>query len=67
MQLVSIKVLIATLWVSAVSIAGMAANVNSFGGWMVLGALAVVPPIVMLRRWSGPQQSMSESIQEARR
>jgi hypothetical protein len=67
MQLVSIKFGIATLWVSAVSIAGVAADVHSFAGWAVLSALAVLPPLVMLRRWSEPQQSISESIQEALR
>ena len=67
MQLFSIKFVIATLWVSAVSIAGVAADVHSIGGWTILGALAVVPPLVMLRRWTEPQQSISESIQEARR
>jgi hypothetical protein len=51
MQLVSIKFGIATLWVSAVSIAGVAADVHSFAGWAVLSALAVLPPLVLMRRW----------------
>ena len=67
MQLISIKFVIAALWVSAVSIAGVAADVHSLGGWAVLGALAVFPPLVMVRRWTEPQESISESIQKALR
>ena len=67
MQLVSIKSLIAMLWVSAVSIAAVAGHVNSFLGWTTLGALMVLPPLAMLRLWNEPRQSLSQSIQEALR
>ena len=66
MQRVSIKAVMATLWVFAVTIAGIAVNVNSFLLWTVLAAVAIVPPIVM-RWWNEPRQSMSQSIQEALR
>jgi Flp pilus assembly protein TadB len=67
MQLVSIKAVFAMLWVSAVSIAGLAGNVNSVWSWTVLAGAAVLPPLVMMRRWNDPRQSMSQSIQEALR
>ena len=69
MQLVSIKAILAMLWVSAVSIAGMgiAGNLNSLSSWTVLAAVAVLPPLVMMRQWNDPRQSMSQSIQEALR
>ncbi len=67
MQLRSIKLVIAPLWVAAVSIAGVAGHVRSVLGWTALGALAVVPPLVVIRRWTEPQQSLSESIQDALR
>ena len=67
MQLESIKSVGATVWVSAVSLAGIAANVKSFSGWSILAGLAVLPPLVVLWRWSAPRQTMSESIREARR
>jgi hypothetical protein len=67
MQLVSIKAIIATLWVSAVFIAGIAGNVDSLPRWTVLAGVAVLPPLVMMRRWNDPRQSMSQSIQEALR
>ena len=67
MQLLSIKAVIAVLWVSAVSIVGIAGDVNSFSSWTVLAGLAVLPPLVMMRRWNDPRQSMSQSIQEVLR
>jgi hypothetical protein len=67
MQLVSIKTTIALLWVSAVSIAGIAGNVNSFSSWTVLAGIAVLPPLVMMWRWNDPRQTTSQSIQEVLR
>jgi hypothetical protein len=67
MQLLSIKLLIAILWVSATFIIGIAANLNSFSSWAVLTAVAVVPPLVMMWWWNHPHQTLSESIQEALR
>lgn len=67
MQLVSIKAIIAMLWVSTVSVVGIAGNLNSVASWTVLAGVAVVPPLVMMWRWNHPRQTMSETIQEARR
>jgi Flp pilus assembly protein TadB len=67
MQLVSLKAVLATVWVLAVLIAGIAGNLNSLWSWTVLVAVAVIPPVVVMWRWSAPRQTMSESIQEARR
>jgi cyanate permease len=67
MQLVSLKAVIATVWVSAVLIAGLLGNLNSLSSWAVLAGVALLPPIVMMWRWNAPRQTMSESIQEARR
>ena len=67
MQLVLVKTIIAVLWISAVSIGGIAGKVNSFSSWTVLAAVAVLPPLVMMRWWNHPRQTMSESIQEALR
>ena len=67
MQLVSLKAVLATVWVSAALIAGIAGNLNSLSSWTVLAGVAVIPPIVMMWRWNAPRQTMSESIQEARR
>ena len=67
MQLVSIKPVIAVLWVLASFIIGIAGHFNSFSSWAVLTGVAVVPPLVMMWWWNDPRQTMSESIQEALR
>jgi hypothetical protein len=67
MQLVSIKLMLAMLWVLSAFIIGIAGNVDSFLGWAVLTGVAVVPPLVVIWRWNDPRQTMSESIQHARR
>ncbi len=67
MQLVSLKTVLATVWVSAALIAGTARNLTSVTSWNVLAGIAVITPIVMMSRWNAPPQTMSESIQEARR
>jgi hypothetical protein len=65
MQLVSVRTAIAILWVSTVSMAGIAGNVSSFSSWTVLAAAGILPPLVMLQAWNEPRQSMSQSIREA--
>lgn len=71
MQLVSIKPLIAMLWVSAALVIGIAmgiaGNLHSFSSWTVLTGVAVVPPLLMMWLWNDPRQSVSESIQEVLR
>jgi hypothetical protein len=65
MHRLSIKAVIAMLWVVAVTIA--VGNVNSLVLWTVLAVVALLPPVVIMRWWSEPRQSMSQSIQEALR
>jgi len=67
MNRVSIKAVIAMLWVVAVTIAGIVGNVNSLLLWTVLAAVALLLPVVIMRWWSEPRQSMSQSIQAALR
>jgi hypothetical protein len=67
MQLVSIKAVVAMLWVLAVSLPGFAGNVSSSQSWTVLAAVALLPPLVMMCRWNEPRQTMSQSIQKALR
>jgi hypothetical protein len=50
-----------------VSAAGIAAGVSSRSSWTALAGVALLPAIVMMWRWDGPPQTMSESIQEALR
>jgi hypothetical protein len=67
MPLVLLKAVLATVWISAVLIAGLAGNLNSMWSWALLAGVALLPPLVMMWRWNTPAQTMSEIIQEARR
>jgi hypothetical protein len=67
MELLWIKAVVATVWVLAVCLAGIAGNLHALSSWLLLAAVAVLPPVVMMRQWSDPQQSMSEIIHRARR
>lgn len=59
--------MIAGGWVLSGCAVAAAAHVTSIGGWTVLVALTVLPPLVLLRMWKDPDQTLSESISEARR
>jgi hypothetical protein len=67
MQLESIKATVAVVWIAAVCAAAIASNLQSLSGWTVLIGVAVLPPLVILWQWNHPAQTLSESIQEARR
>ena len=67
MQLKHRKTAYAAVWVLAMCVAGVVANVTSPFSWTVLACLALLPPMVVLRLWKDPVPSMSESIQKALR
>jgi hypothetical protein len=67
MQLDSFKTTVTAVWVSAVCTAGVAWNLRSLSDWALVAGLAVVPPLVIMWRWTDPRQTMSEAIQEAQR
>jgi len=67
MQLETLKTVLATVWISAVLIGGLTANLNSLSNWAVLASAAVFPPIVMMWRWNAPGETISQSIHAARR
>jgi hypothetical protein len=67
MRLVSIKAIVAAVWVSAVCIVGLAGHLSSPSSLTVLASVALLPTVVMMWLWNDPPQSISESIREARR
>jgi len=58
---------LAGVWALAVCSAGLVAQATSAWGWVAIAGMAVVPPILLLSLWHRPVQTMSESINEARR
>jgi hypothetical protein len=67
MRIVSFKAILPVAWIITVLVAGLASNLHSLSSWSLLAGFAIVPPILMMRRWNGPDQTLSESIQQARR
>jgi hypothetical protein len=54
-------------WVILVCLAGIALGSNSVSNWIVVACMAIVPPLVARSFWRVPEQTISESIRDARR
>jgi len=61
------KTLLFIAWSIAVFLAAIAIGITSVANWVVVSFIAVVPPLVVRGFWRAPEQTMSESINEARR
>jgi len=66
MQLDNMKMLLAGAWVLIMGVAGYLLNPSSAISWAVLAALTIIP-VVAVWRFRNPAQTLSESINEARR
>jgi hypothetical protein len=64
MQLEQTKGIVAALWVLAVSIVGLALPLHSLSAWVMLAIFAGLPPLLMMRLWRVPAETISESIQK---
>ena len=62
-----IKATLTAIWLLAMVVIAYGANITSTANWIALVSFTVIPPIAMWRFWQDPRQTMSESIQEARR
>ena len=67
MQTDVVKAALTGTWVLAVLAFGYTSGTSSFAGWTLLSVVSLVPVVLMLRLWSAPSQSLSESIQEVLR
>ena len=67
MKLQQTKIILTALWLLAMLAVSYAANTATTSSWTTLAVLTVVPPIAMWFFWNDPPQTMSESIQKARR
>jgi hypothetical protein len=61
------KSALAAVWILAAGVTGVMADVTSVGAVSFLFVVGLLPPLIMLFRWRDPPQTLSESIQEARR
>lgn len=67
MELQHYKAALATIWVLAACTMGIAVGVASLPALALLAVVGLLPPLIMLRLWADPPQSLAETIQEARR
>ena len=65
MQTEHIKWAIVGGWVLGLAAIAFSVNLSSVIGWILLVGLGLVPPVMLLRMWQQPPQTISESIQEA--
>jgi hypothetical protein len=54
-------------WILVIGVLGYAAGPRSVGGWTVLLAVALTPPLIVLRFSTVPSESMSQRIQDVLR
>ena len=62
-----VKAALIGAWILAVGVLGYILGTTSLAGWTVLAVVSVIPPVVIMRLWRAPSQSMSESIREVMR
>ena len=66
MKLDYIKTIGAAVWVVAMCAIGVVLGTTSLIGWTVLAGFALLPPLVIARRWKH-DPTLSESIHDALR
>ena len=54
-------------WTIVVCLVALAIGINSVSNWVIVACLAVVPPLVARSFWRAPDQTISESVRDARR
>ena len=67
MPLRQMKMLLSAGWLLTALVISATTGVNSVGAVVLLMGLGLVPSVLMLVLWKDPPQTLSESIQAARR
>jgi len=63
----NLKTSLFVAWVIAVCLGAIVLGVTSLQSWLVVVCAAIAPPLVVRQFWRAPEQTISESINEARR
>lgn len=67
MQRQHVKMTMTAVWLLAVCAVGLASGGMSIYAWAVMALAALLPPYLLMRLWSEPPQTTSESIRTALR
>ena len=54
--------MLAGVWMLCIGVLGFATVIIPFVGWTAVLALALTPPVIMMRFWGAPARTMSETI-----
>lgn len=65
MQLQQTNGAVAATWILASGLVGFVGNVTSIGGAALVLGFGLVPPILLMLRWSDPPQAVSERVHQA--
>jgi hypothetical protein len=58
------KFMVAAGWILLVCAMGVAIDASQASAWTMRAGICVVPPLLMLKFWHAPAQSLSESIRK---
>lgn len=67
MILRNVKLMVVIAYILTVAVGAVASGVRSGAGLIVFAAVALLPSAALLMLWKHPSQTMSETIQAARR
>ena len=51
----TMKFALGGVWIAAMGLVSLTADIASTSEWMVLATLAVVPPILLMKAWPAPE------------
>jgi hypothetical protein len=66
MQLQRLKMMVAAVWMLGAVAVATAADVSGVGA-IAVAAIGILPPLAILLLWNDPPQTLSETINQARR
>jgi uncharacterized membrane protein len=66
MRIENARIVLGVLWAVGLCVMGVFSGMGSLTAWLALTAVALLPPVVMLRLWRVPSPSLSEAIHDAR-
>jgi hypothetical protein len=64
MQFERVKTAIVGAWMLAWGVMALSADVSSASSWILFVGSGVLPPLLLLRMWRQPAQTMSKSIRD---
>ena len=64
MQLEHMKTAVAVAWLLTWGAMAVSLNISSASSWILLIGSGVLPPLMLLRMWQPPAQTMSAGIRE---